>query len=275
MNDITCNNCGKQGHLYHQCKLPITSIGIIVFRIRHTEDDSRNSCIEYLMIRRKDTLGYIDFMRGKYSVYNKEYIMNMMKQMTNAEKKQLKTLSFNELWKDIWGDEHISNQYKMEEIVSLERFESLRKGVYCNEDFYTLDSIIDESNQFEMWEEQEWGFPKGRRNHNEKDFQCALREFQEETGINIKQLKNIDNIMPFEESFTGSNYKSYKHKYYLAFLPYEHSLNIKNFEPSEVSKMEWKTYDECMACIRSYNLEKKRLITNIHNSLTSSRLFFI
>ena len=24
-----CNNCGKQGHLYHQCKRPITSIGIV------------------------------------------------------------------------------------------------------------------------------------------------------------------------------------------------------------------------------------------------------
>ena len=27
-----CNNCGKQGHLFNQCKIPITSYGIIVFR---------------------------------------------------------------------------------------------------------------------------------------------------------------------------------------------------------------------------------------------------
>ena len=56
--DNYCNNCGKYGHLYHQCKTPITSFGIIVFRIK--EDTP-----QYLMIRRKDTLGYIDFMRGK------------------------------------------------------------------------------------------------------------------------------------------------------------------------------------------------------------------
>ena len=30
--NILCNNCGKQGHLFHQCKLPITSYGIILFR---------------------------------------------------------------------------------------------------------------------------------------------------------------------------------------------------------------------------------------------------
>ena len=68
-----CNNCGKHGHLFHQCKNPITSIGIIVFNI----DDFNN--IEFLMIRRKDTLGHIDFMRGKYNVNNKHYILNMLK----------------------------------------------------------------------------------------------------------------------------------------------------------------------------------------------------
>ena len=27
-----CNNCGKNGHLYHCCKKPITSSGIIGFK---------------------------------------------------------------------------------------------------------------------------------------------------------------------------------------------------------------------------------------------------
>ena len=29
-----CNNCGKQGHIFNQCKRPITSSGIIAFRKR-------------------------------------------------------------------------------------------------------------------------------------------------------------------------------------------------------------------------------------------------
>ena len=90
MNDQYCNNCGKQGHLYHQCKIPITSIGLITFRYHNNE-------IQYLMICRKDTLGYIDFMRGKYSIFNKDYVMNMLKQMTNEEKERLKTWTFDEL----------------------------------------------------------------------------------------------------------------------------------------------------------------------------------
>ena len=55
-----CNNCGKTGHLFHQCKIPITSIGIISMR-----KNSANNNIELLLICRKDSLAFVDFMRGK------------------------------------------------------------------------------------------------------------------------------------------------------------------------------------------------------------------
>ena len=286
MSENYCNNCGKLGHYYHHCKMPITSIGIIVFRyntsvqssssdqqlILRSEDDAKRPSsfgqIEYLMIRRKDTLGYIDFMRGKYSIYNKEYIMNMLKQMTQDEKEILRNQDFDTAWKRVWGNESISNQYKSEETISREKFHLLQNGVFNKSVFYTLSSMIDESNQYDCWEEAEWGFPKGRRNYQEKDFECALREFTEETGYNYNYLKNIQNLLPFEEIFTGSNYKSYKHKYYLTYMDYKMSLNMKAFDPTEVSKMEWKTYDDCLKSIRFYNLEKKRIISNINNTLT-------
>jgi len=266
MTDNYCNNCGKQGHLYHQCKMPITSIGIISFRIH------KNS-LQYLMIRRKDTLGYIDFMRGKYSIYNKDYIMNMLKQMTDSEKHGLKTLEFDDLWYRIWGDEQLSNQYKSEELISRDKFYALRSGILLKNDFFTLADLIVESNQYSHWTEAEWGFPKGRRNYQENDYECAMREFSEETGYDIAHLNNIQNILPFEEIFTGSNYKSYKHKYYLTFMKYENTTDLENYEKTEVSKMEWKTYEECTKAIRPYNLEKIRLITNIHQTLKSFRLF--
>jgi hypothetical protein len=263
MNENYCNNCGKIGHYYHNCKMPITSIGIVVFRI------SKENNYEYLMIRRKDTLGYIDFMRGKYSVYNKEYIMNMLKQMTKEEKEVLNSNDFNAAWSRIWGINSISNQYKSEESISRDKFQLLNNGIFNKNIFYTLQTMIEESNNYDSWEEPEWGFPKGRRNFQEKDFDCAIREFKEETGYNPNSLKNIKNIYPFEEIFTGSNYKSYKHKYYLAFLDYETSLNTKSFDSTEVSKMEWKSFEDCIKSIRSYNLEKKRLITNINNTLNT------
>ena len=259
--DNYCNNCRKVGHQYHQCKMPIISIGIIAFR---------TSCqgLQLLMIRRKNTLGYMDFMRGKYSIYNKEYILNLLKEMTLEEKKKIMSTDFHSLWHELWHDSNISEQYKNEEQISMEKFNALRTGIIVQNDFYTVCQLVDESNRQSMWQEAEWGFPKGRRNHYEKDIDCALREFTEETGYNRKYLKPIQNLIPFEEIFTGSNYKSYKHKYYLMkMLNIENIECIDNYDKSEVSKMEWKTYEECLKCIRPYNLEKKRILENIHNCL--------
>jgi len=264
-----CNNCGKPGHSFHQCKVPITSFGVIAFRI----NESRIH--EYLMIRRKDTLGYIDFMRGKYSIYDYQYIMNMVKQMTVDEKRKLETMEFEDLWKDVWGDEKLSNQYKTEEIVSKEKFQQLKQNVYTKTgEVFNLHTLIEESYRSGIWNEPEWGFPKGRRNYLEKDYECALREFTEETGYSASYLKNVHNILPFEEIFTGSNYKSYKHKYYLMYMPYEYSILSTEYEKSEVSKIEWKTCTQCIESIRPYNLEKIKLISNIQSCLYKYKLVF-
>lgn len=261
-----CNNCGKQGHMYHQCKMPIISIGTIVFKQNENKD------IQFLMICRKHTLGFMDFMRGKYSIYNKEYILNILKEMTIAEKKMVLENDFPFLWKYLWNST-ISQQYKQEEHISEEKFISVKNGILLQNQFYSLNSMISELSNEEQWEEPEWGFPKGRRNYFEKDYDCALREFAEETGYDKNSLKNIDNILPFEEIFTGSNYKSYKHKYYLLQMKDNPPPKIVNpFDNSEVSKVEWKTYEECMETIRPYNLEKKRLLTNIYKCLKQYKL---
>ena len=40
-----------------------------------------------------------------------------------------------------------------------------------------------------------------------------------------------------------------------------------NYQKSEVKNMKWLSYDECMNTIRSYNIEKKNIITSINNTL--------
>ena len=99
--------------------------------------------------------------------------------------------------------------------------------------------------QSTKWSETEWEFPKGRRNFKEKDLDCALREFEEETGLPKKNIKVIENLIPFEEMFLGSNHKSYKHKYFVGYVENTED-NLNNYQPSEVSKIEWKTLDECL-----------------------------
>ena len=253
-----CNNCGKIGHLFHQCKNPITSIGIIVF-------NNDNPNIEYLMIRRKDSLGYVDFMRGKYPLFNKRYLLNILNEMTNEERDKLLTNDFDILWKDLWG-EYIGVQYRGEEKTSSEKFNALKLGITLSNDEYNLKSLIDLCSN--NWNEPEWGFAKGRRNYQERDLTCALREFEEETGCSKNSLKLIQNVVPIEELFTGSNYKSYKHKYYIAYMQKD-SNNFQNFQKSEVSKVNWFSYTDCQKIIRPYNLERIDILKKVHMMLTN------
>lgn len=307
MSQSYCNNCGKHGHSFNNCKVPITSFGIIALR------KSPTGTVEYLMIRRKDTLGYVDFMRGKYSIYNKDYIMNMIKQMTEKEKDGVLHSPFDLLWHNLWGESALCESYRAEETISRDKLTSLRQGVYTstnnahttrtfeNESYYYLPSVLDdvispitinnmysninhngmfsiqtmieESRKDVCWEEAEWGFPKGRRNYQEKDYDCAVREFCEETGYISSDLIPLLNLFPYEEIFTGSNYKSYKHKYYLTYMDYDKTLQSMDIQTSEISCAEWKTYDESMKSIRYYNLEKKNILTQINQMLESYVLF--
>ena len=65
-----CNNCGKKGHMYKDCRLPVTSCGNIIYR-----DDTEEPKV--LMIQRKDSLSYIEFLRGKYDINDSKYIVKL------------------------------------------------------------------------------------------------------------------------------------------------------------------------------------------------------
>ena len=85
-------------------------------------------------------------------------------------------------------------------------------------------------------------------------------------------MKIIQNLLPFEEIFTGSNYKSYKHKYYVSIIDIiSKPSNI--YQKTEVSKVEWKTYEEACKAIRPYNLEKKDVITRVNTLLNKYSLY--
>ena len=262
-NTNICNNCGKPGHMFHQCKLPITSYGIILFR-PSTEG------LQFLMIRRKDSFGYIDFIRGKYSPYNIHQVQTIIDEMSIYEKERIINEPFEQLWKQMWG-ETTNLQFKNEEIASSKKFNQIKKGITIYDEIFTLKDIVDKSES--KWIETEWEFPKGRRNPKEKDLDCAMREFEEETGISISKIKIVENLLPFEEIFIGTNHKSYKHKYFLAYMNDSEEDYLNNFQVSEVSKLEWKSINKCLEDIRPYNLEKKELITNINKVLQEYRLY--
>jgi 8-oxo-dGTP pyrophosphatase MutT (NUDIX family) len=226
-----CNNCGKSGHKIFECNLPSISIGIILFRIK-------NNKREYLMIRRNTSFGYMDIIKKK-KIYDLETIQNIINELTIYEK------------------EYIIEKH------SQEKKDNLNNDTQINF-IETVENALYNSNT--SWLEPEWGFPKGKRNPGERDLDCAIREFTEETGYSFNDIHLIENVLPYEEIFVGSNNKLYKQKYYLAF----NSNNIDildKYQRSEVSKIDWLSLDDCIKTIRDYNIEKINLIKSIDSSL--------
>ena len=244
-----CNNCGKYGHMYHQCNLPITSIGILAFRTNPTNtnptnNNPTNNSVEFLMIRRKNSYGYTDLIRGKYTTYNIFQVKSMIDNMSMDEKKQL--LTIGRIGSHSWP---ATDDDKTESI--------------------SISDLVHQSTTH--WTETEWEFPKGQRNTNEKDLECALREFEEETGILAERVHVIDNLLPFEEIFIGTNYKAYKHKYFLAWMDYDPNEDLTRFQTSEVSNLAWVPYSECVTKIRPYNTEKIQVIETAFNTIQLCR----
>ena len=243
--DVVCNNCGIKGHLIGKCNFPIVSYGIIVYDM---------ATKKYLLICRSKSFGYIDFLHGNYSFNDLEQIKILVDEMSIKEKEDLLLYDFDYLFGELLHTK-INEKGK-------NKFKVIKNGIYVNNENINLKKIIEDSTT--RWPTPEWEFPKGRKNTHEKILDCALREFTEETGYLKSDVKVIDNIVPFEEIFIGSNLKVYKHKYYLAL--FTGNINPANmFQHSEISAIDWKTYEECLEYIRGYNVEKINMLKNINN----------
>jgi 8-oxo-dGTP pyrophosphatase MutT (NUDIX family) len=254
-----CNNCGLVGHTFNRCSEPITSLGLIVYRFNPIKRS-----YEFIMINRKDSLGFVDLIRGKYNIHNIMYLQNIINEMTIEEKRMIENEPFENLWAYMWNFRNISSRYKSEYEHSLKKFETLKKGIDTTQGTFTLRMLLENSDT--NWLEPEWGFPKGRRNYKETDLHTALREFEEETGIKPINVNILKNIMPYDENFTGSNYKSYRSRYFIAKIDYMNNVEFCK-QDCEVRQIGWYTYKECVERIRSTNKEKLEMLDKIHQML--------
>lgn len=200
--------------------------------------------IKFLMIRRKHSLNYIEFIRGRYELYNINKIKQLFELMTQEEILKIRTCNFYILWNELWDN----NIYKKDYINSKKKFDQLKKNNF--------------NNYYSNYLEPEWGFPKGRKNNNEKNLDCALREFNEETNINISDINILERIKFIEEEYKGTNLINYKHVYYLSSVDTE--LKLNNIDNYEISAIRWMTLPEIINNIRPYYNIKIKIIYQIY-----------
>lgn len=268
----TCANCGAMGHMYKSCNHPITSYGIICYRLNY--DISTHSIYpEYLMVQRKDSLSYVEFIRGKYNLENRTYLMKLFSNMTEKERSRLMVQSFDILWKRLWQIENTIT-FQKEYTDAKKKYMLLSKGYIIRCTNSNIDYLCNIkyliNNTKPNIKETEWGFPKGRRNINEKDITCAIREFVEEAGIDSKTINiNIDQ-KPYEEIFNGSNKIRYRHIYYIASMPCVNNIDLKpkksnKIQSLEINDVKWFKYQEAQDKILIQNTERKELLKRINH----------
>lgn len=271
---IFCKNCGKEGHVHKMCTEPITSFGIIAYRInnktprlqsgklRTTNDilctlhsnlsplNQNNSEYEFFMIQRKNSMGFFDFIRGEYET--EDQINMLFSEMTCHERHLLLTLDFEEIWDIVW--------FTTSRICINSFQESLRKFRKVN-----VKSLLDKTQC--NWSETEFGFPKGRKNMNESDLCTAIREFREESGFSLHNFNVLQQYGTFEELFYGTNGIKYRHVYYIASISLEYSLPVFDktniHQVGEISNFGWFSFEDAKAAIRSYDTEKKLVLEKV------------
>lgn len=261
-----CNNCGQYGHSFHKCNEPITSLGIICFRY------NQEAKLEFLCIRRKDSMGFVDLIRGKYNIRNLVYLQNIVDEMTLHEKHMILTKPFQELWSHMWNYRPDTTKYRHDMEYSLRKFDTLKKGIRVNDITTSLEDMVHRSTT--KWNVPEWGFPKGRRNYKENDLSTAYREFQEETGLKSEKLSLIKNILPMEEIFIGSNFKAYRSKYFICHMKYNPD-EIFNPQDCEVGDIGWHSLENITTnLLRNTQHEKIKVLQNVNDCIQTSKILF-
>ena len=261
---LYCRNCGKVGHTYKKCIDAIISLGIIMY---NTIQINNYYEIKFLLIQRKDSIGFIEILRGKYQEKDDHYLSKIVDIMTVSEREKVLTLEFDDL-----VDRFIINknnrQYKYEYQEAKDKFHRLR-------DSGKLKEIIDKSPN--QWTEPEWGFPKGRRHLKENDMECACREFEEETGYDETDYLIIHNVKSLEENFLGTNKIRYKHYYFLAKSCTDKvpEINKQNkTQIAEIGNIGWFSLQEALKKFRLYHKEKINVLKKAYSIIRAEKTYF-
>lgn len=203
------------------------------------------------MIRRKDSMSFAEFMRGKYDPTNEEYVSLLIANMTLKEQAALASDPFDVLWRSLWGEDRTSSDYAP-----------------SRDKFNQLDKLRLVQSNISSYTEPEWGFPKGRRMRGESDLSCALREFDEETNIPRDSFIVLKNIV-LEETFMGLNGIRYRHVYYVAVLKQPEMINLNqkftHMQRREISGIAWKSFAEVEAHIRPHHVERQGMIDQLRS----------
>jgi hypothetical protein len=240
-----------------------------------TDDCEDPDKFRIVLVQRKDTMAYVNIIRGKYPQTSPEreiHLETLFSEITVQERERLREFEFDQLWKLLWVN-HTSRCFHSEYKTCRDKFNRIGVRAFLNK-------------THPKWNFTEFGIPKGKKNPLETDVSCAIREFCEETGYarNTFQFVEVPDspqnsgvldeaayfhkkrYVEFEENFIGTDGVQYIHKYFLARMCSENinpSVDKKNKNQiGEISRVLWATEKQALSLLRDYDTEKKKVISD-------------
>lgn len=213
------------------------SIGIICIKFNNNKP-------EVLMVCKRYTYSYSDFLHGKYPQGDfrknssaKNELLKLFNGMTVEEKLDILSLDFEKMWYRVWLNGPRPHFF----FIAKSRFES----TFLVDNGVRLAKLISKSSHAQ----KVWEMPKGRKkSKSEPDLSCAIREFAEETNISKRSYRIIPGLKR-TYGWTCNNIK-YVNTYFTAIANHDINLSI-NFNThdqiNEVGDIRWMNIE----CIRS------------------------
>jgi 8-oxo-dGTP pyrophosphatase MutT (NUDIX family) len=207
------------------------SFGIILVRINPETFRS-----EAVLVRGRYSYEYAEFIHGNYP--DKRAACELLDAMSMEERLDIYSLNFNQMWYRVWlmsGRREFFNKKFAKFWTTWMRDDS---GDY-------LRQLI-RSSRSHPGGNSRWEFPKGRRaSFHEPALSCAIREFEEETGIS-KQDYLVLPECKHRISFTHMGTR-YNYIYYVAVArrDLEPQINLRTLnQVSEVSEVRWMNIEQ-------------------------------
>ena len=198
-------------------------------------------------------LCYIDIIRGKYSLQNKNNLKLLLSRITKYEHRGLCNDSFDSLWVSMWNKPINEKCKSYQKSKSL--FEKLKNS-----------NLLQDMNEDDLYEETEWEFPKGRRNKRESDYECAIRELQEETNLSKGDYWIDVSKETMIEDIFGENNVPYRSVFYIGKCINDTSIGIdpNNYDQcSEIKEIGWFTKQQALDKLRDYQNTKQTIINRL------------
>lgn len=209
--------------------------------------------IELLLIKKKCTYAFIDFITGHYKIQNKPHIQSLFNNMTVHEKTLIMNNDFSALWYYAFMSKPEALYYNNIPgvIITKENKRLLNDYIHKKEQYTKLrqlnkgklfDRMIRNSTNIDCI----WEIPKGKKEYEmETDLDCAMREFNEETGLDKRKYKFWFDIRTFNSTDIDNKIR-WITTYYPAVLNskyiYKYTFNLDN--PLEACDARFFSLDE-------------------------------